>query len=148
MPACVPRTGRLGIAPKSLERAKDRIREITRRSRGVSLSTMISELNSYLTGWVAYFRYAKAKWHTRRLDEWLRRKLRCMRLKQRKRGKSVTAFLISLGVPPERARVPGSSGVGWWRMAGSPGAAEAMTLRWFKEQGLINLTERYLALQH
>jgi RNA-directed DNA polymerase len=140
--------GRLGIAPKSLERAKDRIREITRRNRGVSLSTMISELNSYLTGWVAYFRYAKAKWHMRRLDEWLRRKLRCMRLKQRKRGKSVTAFLISLGVPPERARVPGGSGVGWWRMAGSPGAAEAMTLRWFKDQGLINLTERYLALQH
>jgi RNA-directed DNA polymerase len=140
--------GRLGIAPKSLERAKERIREITRRSRGVSLSKMISELNSYLTGWVVYFRYAKAKWHMQRLDEWLRRKLRCMRLKQRKRGKSVTALLVSLGVPPERARVPGSSGVGWWRMAGSPAAAEAMTRQWFKDQGLINLTERYLALQH
>jgi RNA-directed DNA polymerase len=49
------RDGRLGIAPRSLERVKRRIREITRRNRGVSLERMIRELNSYLTGWVTYF---------------------------------------------------------------------------------------------
>jgi RNA-directed DNA polymerase len=92
--------GRLTIAPESLERAKDRIREITRRNRGVSLGRMISELNSFLTGWVTYFRYASARAHLQRLDEWVRRKLRCVRLKQRKRGRSVTAFLINLGQVP------------------------------------------------
>ena len=140
--------GRLAIAPASLERAKGRIREITRRNRGISLERMISELNSYLTGWVTYFRYASAKGHLSRLDEWIRRKLRCMRLKQRKRGRSVTAFLVSLGVPPWRARTSGGSGCGWWRMAGSPAAQEAMNLQWFKEQKLVSLTERYLTLQH
>ena len=140
--------GRLTIAPASLERAKDRIREITRRNRGISLERMISELNSFLTGWVTYFRYASAKTHLKRLDEWIRRKLRCMRLKQRKRGRSVTAFLVSLGVPHWRARTLGGSGRGWWRMAGSPGATEAMSIQWFRDQKLVSLTERYLELQH
>jgi RNA-directed DNA polymerase len=140
--------GRLTIAPTSLERAKGRIRAITRRSRGISLERMISELNSFLSGWVTYFRYASAREHLKRLDEWIRRKLRCMRLKQRKRGRSVTAFLVSLGVPRRRARSSGGSGCGWWRMAGSPAAQEAMGLRWFKEQKLVSLTERYLTLQH
>jgi len=140
--------GRLTIAPASLERAKDRIREITRRNRGISLERMISELNSFLTGWVTYFRYASAKTHLKRLDEWVRRKLRCMRLKQRKRVRSITAFLVSLGVPHWRARKLGGSGRGGWCMAGSPPATEAMTLQWFKEQKLVSLTERYLTLQH
>ena len=140
--------GRLSIAPQSLERAKDRIREITRRNRGVSIQRRVSELNSFLSGWVTYFRHASGKEHLRRLDEWVRRKLRCMRLKQRKRGRSVTDFLTSLGVPRKRARSLGGSGRGWWRMAGSPPAAEGMNLRWFQELGLLSLTERYLKLQH
>jgi RNA-directed DNA polymerase len=140
--------GRLAMAPASLERAKGRIREITRRSRGISLERVISELNAFLTGWVTYFRYASAKKHLRRLDEWIRKRLRCVRLKQRKRGRSVTSLLVSLGVPHERARWLGGSGSGWWRMAGCPQAMEAMGLQWFKEQKLVSLTERYLSLQH
>ena len=140
--------GRLTIAPASLERAKGRIREITRRNRGISLERMISELNSFLSGWVTYFRYASVKEHLRRLDEWIRRKLRCVRLKQRKRGRSVTAFLVNLGVPHRRARKLGGSGCGWWSMAGCPQANEAMSLQWFKEQKLVSFTERYLTLQH
>jgi RNA-directed DNA polymerase len=139
--------GKLSIAPESLERAKGRIREITRRNRGVSLGRMISELNSFLTGWVTYFRLASAKGHLTRLDEWIRRKLRCVRLKQRKRAKPIADFLRELGVPEWRAWILALSGKGWWRMAGSPPAAEAMTLQWFKEQGLVSLTERYLALR-
>lgn len=140
--------GRLSIAPQSLERAKDRIREITRRNRGVSIQRMISELNSFLSGWVTYFRYASGKAHLQRLDEWVRRKLRCVRLKQRRRGRPLIGLLLSLGVPLPRAAALGRSRRGWWRIAGSPQAAEAMGLRWFQELGLLNLTERYLKLQH
>jgi RNA-directed DNA polymerase len=139
--------GRLGIAPQSLERAKDRVREITRRNRGIGLGQMIDELNSFLTGWVTYFRYADCKKHLQRLDEWIRRKLRCVRLKQRKRAKPIADFLQSLGVPEWRAWLLALSGKGWWRIAGSPQAAEAMTIQWFREQGLASLTERYAALQ-
>jgi RNA-directed DNA polymerase len=140
--------GVLTIAPESLERVKDKIREITRRNRGVSLGRMISELNSSLTGWVTYFRYASAKGHLQRLDEWIRRKLRCVRLKQRKRTKPIADFLMQQGVPAGRAWLLAKSGKGWWRLAGSPPATEAMNLRWFSELQLVNLTNRYLALQH
>lgn len=92
--------GRLTIASESLARAKERIRGITRRNRGVSLDRVISELNSFLTGWVTCFRYASVRKHLQRLDEWVRRKLRCVRLKQRKGG------TVRYDVPdrPRRAR--------------------------------------------
>ena len=108
---------------------------------------MIAELNSFLTGWVTYFRYAACKKHLQRLDEWIRRKLRCVRLKQRKRAKPIADFLRQLGVPEWRAWLLALSGKGWWRMAGSPQATEAMTIKWFREQKLVSLTERYATLQ-
>ena len=138
--------GKLGIAPGSLERAKRRVREITRRNRGISLERMIRELKGFLVGWVTYFRYAACKSHLQRLDKWIRRKLRCVKLKQRKRAKPIADFLQSLGVPEWRAWLLALSGKGWWRKAGSPQAAEAMTIAWFKSQGLVSLTERYAEL--
>ena len=141
------RGGRLGIGPRSLERVKRRIREITRRNRGVSLERMIEELNSYLTGWVTYFRYAACRTHLRRLDEWIRRKLRCVRLKQRKRAKAIADLLQSLGVPGWSAWLLALSGKGWWRKSGTPQANQAMNVAWFREQGLVSLAERYTVLQ-
>jgi RNA-directed DNA polymerase len=141
------RGGRPAIAPRSLERAKRRIRQITRRNRGISLEQMIGGLNSYLTGWVTYFRYAACKGHLQRLDEWIRRKLRCVRLKQRKRAKPLADFLQSLGVPEWSAWILALSGKGWWRKSGTPQASQAMSIAWFKAAGLVSLSERYAELQ-
>ena len=138
--------GRLGIAPASLERVKTRIRQITRRNRGVSIAKVIGELNEYLTGWVTYFRHAQCRKRLRQLDQWLRRKLRCYRLKQRKRTKSIADFLMEQGVPEWRAWLLALSGKGWWRMSSTPQAHEAMPIQWFQQMGLINLTNRYLLL--
>ncbi len=138
--------GKLGIAPASLKRAKARVRQITRRNRGISLDRMIRELNSFLTGWVTYFRHAACRHALRHLESWIRRKLRCVRLKQRKRAKSIADFLHSLGVPMRRAWTTAACGKGWWRMALSPAAHEAMTPAWFREQGLVSLTDRYSEL--
>lgn len=139
--------GRLGIAPKSLERAKARIREITGRSRGISLDRMIRELNLFLSGWVTYYRYAACKSHLTDLDGWLRRKLRCVRLKQGKRSKPIVDFLTRLGVPAWTAWLTAKSGKGWWRLAGSPCATHAMSNQWFESLGLVNLVHRYGTLQ-
>ncbi len=70
--------GNLGIAPKSLDRAKEHLRKITRRNRGIPLTRMIDEVNAFTTGWVTYFRHARSKDALRHLDGWLRRKLRCV----------------------------------------------------------------------
>jgi RNA-directed DNA polymerase len=138
--------GKLSVAAKSQEQVKARIRQITRRNRGVALERMIRELNSYLTGWVTYFRYAECKAFLQRLDEWIRRKLRCVQLKQRKRVYGVMTFLRSQGVPEWRAWILALSGKGWWRKAGSPSAHEAMAITWFDKLGLVNLTKRYAML--
>jgi RNA-directed DNA polymerase len=139
--------GTLTIAPTSLDRAKGRIRQITRRNRGVSFEQLIGELNSFLSGWVAYFRYAKARHALKALDHWVRRKLRCVRLKQRKRAASIAAFLRSLGVPWNRSWTTAAGGKGWWRMSHTPAAHEGMNEAWFQTQGLIALVPRYLELQ-
>ena len=141
------RGGKLGIAPKSLKTAKDKIRKLTRRNRGRKLEAIVYELNQHLKGWVVYYRYAKMKTHLRDMDEWIRRKLRSYRLKQRKRSKAIADYLISLGVPSERAWASGGSSKGWWRLSNSPAVKEAMTNEWFRKLGLINLSKRFAELQ-
>jgi RNA-directed DNA polymerase len=138
--------GGLGIAPQSLDRVRERVRQLTRRSRGVSLEEVIGELNLFLNGWVTFFRYAAGKSHLQRLDEWIRRKLRCLRLKQCKRTKAIADFLQRLGVPAWRAWIGALSGKGWWRLSGSPPAMEGMSLAWFESKGLTSLSERYATL--
>jgi len=140
-------SGMLTIAPKSLDRAKDRIRELTRRNRGVSFEKMIGRLNSFLTGWVTYYRYARCKTALTELDQWIRRRLRCYRLKQRKRRYAIATFLRDLGLPAWRAWPLAWSGKGWWRKAGSPPAAEAMSIQWFENAGLVSLVQHYATLQ-
>jgi RNA-directed DNA polymerase len=140
--------GTLTIAPKSLDRAKDRVREITRRNRGVRFERMIGELNSFLRGWVAYFRHAKAKAVLTALGSWVRRKLRCVRLKQRKRAKAIADFLSSLGIGRDQRWTAAASGKGWWRLSHHPVVQQAMNNAWFQSQGLIDPLERYLELQH
>lgn len=139
--------GRLTIAPASLQRAKDRIREITRRNRGISFGRMIREVNSFTTGWVTYFRLARGKSHFRALDSWIRRKLRCVRLKQRKRAKSIADFLQTLGVSWNQSWTTATCGKGWWRMSGTPSAHHGMDNHWFETQGFKSLAARYVSLQ-
>jgi len=141
------RGGKLGIAPKALERMKDKVRAITRRNRGVAFTQVIEELNAFTRGWVAYFRHASAKNHLHRLDAWMRQKLRCYRLKQCKRAKGVGRFLSACGLGRDEAWRLAGSAKGWWRKANSPQAHMAMTIAWFEAEGLSSLLGRYLALQ-
>ena len=75
----------------------------------------------------------------RGLDGWLRRKLRCVRLKQCKQPKALRRFLRQHGVSPRQARELASSGRGWWCLANSPQAKIAMDIAWFAGQGLISV---------
>jgi RNA-directed DNA polymerase len=138
--------GLLSIAPKSLSRVKDRLREITRRNRGISLASMISQANAFTTGWVTYYRHAQAQTALSGIDKWIRRKLRCVRLKQCKRVGTIATFLRERGVPEWQAWILAGSGKGWWRMAGSPQAAHGMPNAWFGKAGLVSLGAHHDAL--
>jgi len=139
--------GKLGISPKSVKRAKERIGEITSRNRGVKFAEVITELNLFLKGWLSYYRYAAFRGELQRMDEWLRRRLRSYRLKQRKRGKSITGLLRKMGVSAKSASRVGSSGKGPWRLADCPPVHRAMSIKWFQSQGLVTLVAKYDSLQ-
>ena len=135
--------GKLGIAPQSLERARGRLRQITRRSRGLSIEQVIEQINEFVVGWVSFFRHAACKTHLIEMDQWLHRRLRCLRLKQCKRTKTIVDLLRREGVPQRRAWITALSGKGWWRLAASPSVQEGLSDAWLGSLGLVSLSVRY-----
>ena len=144
----IQNTGSLSIAIKSLDKLKAKVRKITKRNRGVKFETIISELSMSLRGWLQYFQYAKCKKVLYTLDCWIRRKLRCYRLKQCKRTFTLQKFLVGMGVPKWQSWILALSGKGQWRKSGCPQANQAMGNLWFEEQGLYNLTLNYNRLNN
>ena len=143
------RGGDLGIAPKSLKRAKARIREITRRNRGhVKVRDMIQRLNEFLSGWVQYFRLAKCRDALEKMGGWIRRKLRCVILKRCKRAKTISSFLVKLGVPWDRSWTTAACGRGWWRMAHLAATQQGMSVKWFAKIGLLDPLAKYESLKY
>jgi RNA-directed DNA polymerase len=138
--------GRLGLAPSSADRAKDRLRQLTRRNRGRALEEVVGEVNRFSVGWLGYFRYAECRGWLRELDGWLRQKLRCYRLKQAKRTKAIADLLLGLGVPERSAWSTAACSRGWWATANTPGAKVGMDQGWFDRLGLVSLMQRHVAL--
>jgi len=137
---------RLGIAPKSLKRAKDTIRRITKRNRGVSLGRILEELRTFTDGWVAYFWRARTPSVFRELDEWTRRRLRCYQWKQWKTPRNRARELRKAGVGPWLAYGVAYDGPGLWRVAGCPAMSRALPNAKLRQMGYHSLYERYQAL--
>jgi len=112
------------------------------------LARVIVELNLFLGGWVTYYRYAACRFELQCLDEWVRCKLRCYRLKQCKRGSSVAGFLRRLGVSAIQASRLAGSGKGLWRLALTHQMNAALSDEWFSTQGLVSLVVKYDSLRH
>jgi RNA-directed DNA polymerase len=140
--------GALGVAPQSEERLKDNLRELTSRSAGRSLREVIEQVNQKFIGWIQYFRMARMKGLMQDIGQWLRRRLRCLRLKQCKRAHAIARFLMSLGEREDSAWMLALSGKGWWRLADTPQSHRAMNLRWFQGTGLIDPEAAYLATRN
>ena len=140
--------GELGVAPQSQERLKDTLRELTSRSAGQSLPEVVRQVNQKFTGWIQYFRMARMKGFMQDIGQWLRRRLRCLRLKQCRRTHAIARFLMSLGESERSAWMLALSGKGWWRLADTPQAHRAMSLGWFKDTNLIDPEAVYLAVRN
>ena len=138
--------GQLFLAPETIQRAKDKIRMLTWRSQGKSFSDVIERLNVYLQGWLNYYQLCSAPTVWRGLDSWIRRKLRCYKLKQKKSGGTLSAYLMSLGIGAKEAHQHGSSGKGWWRLSRTRPIHRALNNAWFNDQGLISLEGRWSML--
>jgi len=103
------------VAEKPLHDFKARIRQVTRRSGGRSMAQVIGTLRPYLLGWKAYFGLAQTPKVWRTLDEWLRRRLRALQLKQWRRGKTIYRELRALGAEHNVAQRVAVNGRRWWR---------------------------------
>jgi RNA-directed DNA polymerase len=130
------------IAPKALLRFKERIRELTRRTRGISLERMIEQLSRYLNGWRGYFGFCQTPSVLTDLDSWIRRRLRSVLWKQWKRGKRRFAELRARGVGKDLAARTAGSPHGPWRLARSPALSFALPNAYFQSLGLPNLAAR------
>src|SRR5208337_2888616 len=127
------------IAPKALLRCKQKIRELTRRTRGISLEQMIKELAAYLRGWKSYFGYGQIPSLLETLDQWIRHRLRSMIWKQWKRGRVRFTELRRRGVGKILAAQTASSMCGPWRVANSPALHLALPTAYFDLLGLPRL---------
>lgn len=135
--------GKIRVADKSVRRLKEKVREITRRNRGVNFQVVIKELNRLITGWTNYYRLADSWLNTfRDIDGWIRRKLRCYRLKQCGRKYTIVKFLNSLGCPVKKSWNVVMYSQGWWNMSKKVAVGHTMSIKWFKEQGLQSLFHR------
>jgi RNA-directed DNA polymerase len=128
------------IAPKAVKRFKERIRELTRRTRGVSLEEMVRQLTVYLRGWLGYFGFCQTPTVLQSLNEWMRHRLRCVVWKQWKRGKVRFAELRKRGVGKDLAAQTAGSAHGPWRISNSPALSIALPNAYFRNLGLPTLT--------
>jgi len=124
------------IAPKALIRFKERVRELTQRTRGVSVDQMIGPLKRYLTGWRGYFGFCETPRVLQKLDEWIRRRLRCFLWKQWKHSRVRYQELMARGVSRDLAAQTVSSPHGVWRLSCSPALSIALSNRYFRSLGL------------
>ena len=129
------------IAPKALDRFKGRIREITRRAKGVSIETTIEELAPYMRGWRSYFGFCETPWVLVSLTRWVRLRLRAALWRQWKTPRRRRAALLELGVRPRLASNTAGSGHGPWYLAKAKALSVGLSNVYFKSLGLPTLID-------
>ena len=129
------------IAPKALDRFKQRIREITRRAKGVSIETTMEELAPYLRGWRNYFGFCETPKVLVYLTRWVRLRLRAALWRQWKTPRRRRAALLQLGVRPRLASNTAGSGRGPWYLARAKALSVGLSNAYFKSLGLPTLIE-------
>ncbi|MES2352797.1 MAG: group II intron reverse transcriptase/maturase [Pseudomonadota bacterium] len=131
---------KLKVAQPAIDKLKNRVRTLTRRSRGRRLADIIAELRESLLGWKAYFGIAEVVSPLREIDKWIRRKLRCYQWKQW--GSKGYRELRKRGVSVREAWNTSKSAHGPWRLSKTPALALAMPVRYFSGMGLPTLAAR------
>jgi RNA-directed DNA polymerase len=141
------RESRLRIAPASVQRLTQKVRDLMRTGRGRSLAHTIEDLNPLLRGWINYFRLTESKGILEELDGWVRRRLRCLLWRQWKRRFTRARKLCALGLDAERARLSAGNGQGPWWNAGASHMNHALPAKYFTHKGLVSLLGTHQRLQ-
>jgi len=132
---------RVRVAPQAVERFKEAMREKFREGRGRNLRAFLESLKPKLRGWASYFSVAETRKVFEDLDQWLRRKLRCMEWRKWKKPRTRMRKLIALGLDRVRARESAFNGRGPWWSAGASHMNAALPTAYFRRMGLISLLD-------
>jgi group II intron reverse transcriptase/maturase len=141
------RERRLRIAPASVQRLMQKVRDLMRAGRGRSLTHTIEDLNPLLRGWINYFQLTETKGELEKLDSWMRRRLRCLLWRQWKRPATRARKLRALGLSAERARRSAGNGHGPWWNAGASHLNMMLPAKYFTAKGLVSLMGTHQRLQ-
>ncbi len=141
------KASRLRIAPTSLKRLEDKIREVLKGARGRSLINVITELNPILRGWMAYFKLTDTKKALEEMDGWLRHKLRCILWRQWKHTHTRAMNLMKAGLTEERAFRSACNQRGAWWNSGARHMNQAFPKLYFDRLGLVSLIDTMRRLQ-
>lgn len=133
---------------KALQQFKCRVKEITGRSRGISMEKKIIELSAYLRGWINYFGIAKGYQKCIELDHWIRRRLRMSYWKMWRRVRTKIQNLMRMGVPEDLAVRCGASNKSYWRSAKTAAIHMALNNDFFANLGLISLRDRWVEIHY
>jgi retron-type reverse transcriptase len=128
-------SSRLGINPKRVKRFKDKVRKVTKRGSGRPIETVIKELNPILRGWMNYYRIANIKKLTKELMQWVRRRLRMIRMKQWKTYKKMHKEMRRLGIKGNGKKMD----VCRWKNSTTQMIHLIMPNKYFEKLGLIDL---------
>lgn len=139
--------GKMGIRPhgKVLKRFKQKVKEITSRSRGRSINTVVQELRRYTTGWLGYYAIADMRNKMQEMNQWIRRRLRMYLWKQWKKTSARFENLKRLGLDKGQAWQYANTRRGYWRIAGSPILQQTLTDKYLGSLGYMNIAKKYEA---
>ncbi len=138
----------INVSTKSIERFKHRVREITGRSRGISMDQRLGELQRLVRGWMGYFALAAQLKLFARLEQWIRRRIRCCYWKRWRHVRTRIRNLLALGVPRRQAIRHGKSRKGPWHLAKTIASGVGMTNAWLEQQGVLSLKTIWAGLAH
>lgn len=133
--------------PKALLKAKNRLRAITKRNRGVNVRKVMQEIKVYMTGWLNYYGIASLKTKMREWDEWLRHRIRAYIWKQWKKPKTKLKNLMKLGVPEYYAHMAANSHRGYWFTVNTGAVTRGITNERLTRAGFFELSPAYESIQ-
>ena len=135
--------GKLRIHPKSIQKLKDKIREVTGRSNGMGIQERKDRLNQVVRGWTNYFKKADAKNALKALDEWLRSRIRMVTWKRWKKIRTRYTNLKRAGLDEEQAWMWANTRKGYWRTAHSPILSRVLSNDRIRRAGYLGFLECY-----
>lgn len=138
---------RIFVSSQALKDFKDRLREFTSRSWGVSMAERLKRLNLYLRGWMNYFGISQHYSPIEELDGWLRRRIRMCYWKQWRRPRTRITNLLKLGTTKRQAILTGISRKGYWRLSKTLATHTGMTNEWLEQQGLLSIRQLWMNVQ-